>query len=257
MSANPTAGTLAVVGTLLREPELLLASDDEAHDDDQVRDRLALLAPRLLAITAAGAAIFGLVIGSYRGELQYFYAALKTPLLLLLPVLVGLPAIRAFHDACEVSVSWSRLALAALVSIGRTAVLAAACGPVLWLYLSLHPDYHRAVLATAACLCLVGWPGLWTLIKSLPSGGRHRALANFASVAVLGVLLAQSGWLLRPFVVRPQAEVTLLREVEANVFSSLASTGSSARGRYHGWEAEGAGLLGRRRGPAASEEAPR
>jgi hypothetical protein len=243
MHAQLDIDILKLTGVLLREPERLLGRD---RDDEQTTDNLALLAPRLLAITLLGAALFGMVIGSYRGEMQYLYAALKTPLLLLLPVLIGLPAIRAFHDACEIEVAWSRLALAALVSVARTAVLAAACAPVLWLYLSLHPDYHRAVLAMAASLALVGIPGLVTLIAALPRGGRQRPLASMASVAVLGILLAQSGWLLRPFVVRPRAEVTLLRSIEADVFSSLASTGSSARGRYHGWEAEGAGLLGRK-----------
>lgn len=238
------ASSLALVGVLLREPALLLG---EAQDDDQLRDRLALLAPRLLGITVVGAAIFGLVLGSYRGDLQYAYAAIKTPMLLLIPILIGLPAIRAFHDACEVSISWSRLALASLIAVARTAVLAAATGPILWLYLSMHPDYHRAILAMAGCLCLVGCPGLLTLLDSLPRGGRHRPLASFASIAVLGILLAQSGWLLRPFVVRPRAEISFLRSVEADVFSSLKSTGSSARGRYRGWEAEGAGLLGRER----------
>jgi hypothetical protein len=234
--------TLELTGLLLREPERLLGRE---RDDEQTADNLALLAPRLLAITLLGAALLGLVIGSYRGELQYLYAALKTPLLLLLPVLIGLPAIRAFHGACDVEVGWTRLALAALVSVARTAVLAAACAPVLWLYLSWNPDYHRAVLAMAGTLVLVGIPGLLTLIAALPEGGRQRPLANVASIAVLGVLLAQSGWLLRPFIVRPRAEITLLRSVEADVFSSLASTGSSARGRYRGWHAEGAGLLGR------------
>lgn len=241
---------LKLAGVLLREPERLIGRE---RDEEQTIDNLALLAPRLLAITLLGAALFGVVIGSYRGEMQYLYAALKTPLLLLIPVLIGLPAIRAFHDACEIEVAWSRLALAALVSVARTAVLATACAPVLWLYLSLHPDYHRAVLSMAACLALVGLPGLLTMIAALPEGGRQRPLASLASVAVLGILLAQSGWLLRPFVVRPRAEITLLRSVEADVFSSLASTGSSARGHYRGWEAEGAGLLGR---TAASEPEP-
>jgi len=234
--------TLAVVGVLLRQPEQLLTdAGDEAE-----RDRLALLAPQLLGITLIGAAIFGLVIGSYRGDLQYLYAALKTPALLLLPVLIGLPAIRAVHGACELEIPWSRMALAALIAVARTAVLAAACGPVLWLYLSIQPDYHRAILALAGCLLLVGGPGLWTLIRALPAGGRNRPLATFASLAVLGVLLAQSGWLLRPFVVRPRAEVSFLRPIEADVFSSLASTRRAANGDYRGWEARSGGLLGTR-----------
>lgn len=258
MSGATRTSSLALVGVLLREPALLLGEPStDPRADELLRDRLAVLAPRLLGITVVGAAIFGLVLGSYRGDLQYAYAAIKTPLLLLIPILIGLPAIRAFHDACEVSISWSRLGLAGLISVARTAVLAAACGPILWLYLSIHPDYHRAVLAMAGCLCLVGCPGLLTLLRSLPAGGRNRPLASFASVVVLGALLAQSGWLLRPFVVRPRAEISFLRDVEANVFSSLASTGSSARGQYRGWEAEGAGLLGRDRTPSSVEESDR
>lgn len=245
------ATTLTLLGVLLRQPEQLLASDDEAAE----RDRLALLTPKLLGITVMGAAIFGLVIGSYRGELQYLYAAIKTPALLLLPVLIGLPAIRAFFGACELEIAWSRLALAALIAVARTAVLAAACGPVLWLYLSLHPDYHRAILAMSACLIAVGGPGLWTLLRALPSGGRHRPLASFASLVVLGVLLAQSGWLLRPFVVRPTAEVSFLRPIEADVFSSLASTRRAAAGDYRGWEPGSDGLLrGRRATPSDVED---
>jgi hypothetical protein len=239
------ATTLSVVGVLLRQPEQLLAHDDDAAE----RDQLALLAPRLLGITVIAAAIFGLVIGSYRGELQYLYAALKTPALLLLPVLIGLPAIRAFHGACELEISWSRLALGTLIAVARTAVLGAACGPVLWLYLSLAPDYHRAILAMSACLIAVGAPGLWTLVRTLPPGGRHRPLASVASLVVLGVLLAQSGWLLRPFVVRPRAEVSFLRPIEADVFSSLASTRRAAKGDYRGWNAAPGGLLGSHRNP--------
>lgn len=248
MSGQATA--LTVVGVLLRQPEQLMASVDDGAE----RDRLALLAPKLLGITLIAAALFGLVIGSYRGELQYLYAAIKTPALLLLPVLVGLPAIRAFHGACELEISWSRLALAALIAVARTSVLAAACGPVLWLYLSLAPDYHRAILAMSTCLIAVGAPGLWTLIRALPEGGRQRPLASFASLVVLGVLLAQSGWLLRPFVVRPQAQVGFLRPIEADVFSSLASTQRAAKGDYRGWDARPGGLLGNQREVIEPEE---
>lgn len=235
------SGGVALVGVLLRQPEQLLGD----HGDASEGARLAQLAPSLLAIIAASAAVFGMVVGSYRGELQYVYAAIKTPALLLLPVLVGLPAVRAFHAACELEVGWSRLALAALIAVARTAVLAAATGPLLWLYLSLHPGYHQAILAMAACLIAVGLPGLMTLLRSLPEGGRHRPLASVASLCVLGLLLAQSGWLLRPFVVRPRAEVEFLRPIEADVFSSLASTRRAAQGDYRGWDARPAGLFGR------------
>lgn len=230
---------LALAGVLLREPQRLV--DD---DDLDTQAQLIELAPKLLALTLIGGAAFGMVVGSYRGSIQYLYAGLKAPLLLLLPMLLGLPALRAFLAACELRLSWSRLALASLLAVARTAVLAASTSPVLWLYLSMHPDYHRAVLAMAGTLVLVGMPGLWTLTSSLPAGGRNRPLAHAAALIVFGVLLAQTGWLLRPFVVRPRAEIALFRPIEANVFSSLRATQQSAQGRYGDWEARGGGLLG-------------
>jgi hypothetical protein len=238
--SNPSnASLLALTGVLLRDPQSLVVDDE--HD---TQTRLIALAPKLLALTLIGGAAFGMVVGSYRGSIQYLYAALKAPMLLLLPMLLGLPALRAFLAACELQLSWSRLALASLLAVARTAVLAAATSPVLWLYLSLHPDYHRAVLAMASALVLVGLPGLWTLTSSLPSGGRNRPLAHAAALLVFGVLLAQTGWLLRPFVVRPRAEIALFRPIEANVFSSLRATQSAAQGRHVDWEARGGGLFG-------------
>ncbi len=236
----PPRSMLALTGTLLRSPSALIPSPSQPS-----APALTALAPSLLGVTLLGAGVFGVVVGSYRGSIQYLYAALKTPLLFLIPVVIALPALRAFLAACELRIDWSRLALAALVASARTAVLAAAVSPVLWLFLSLHPNYHLAILAMAATLVLVGAPGMWTLTSCLPIGGRHRPLAHAATFALLGVLLAQTGWLLRPFVVRPRAEIAFLRPIEADVFSSLTHTGASVQGRYEGWEARGGGMLGR------------
>lgn len=240
---------LSLCGTLLRQPTTLIG-DDAAT----TRMQLSMLAPKLLAITLLGGGALGVVLGSYRGDAQLLYAALKTPALLLLPVLLGLPALRAFLAACEVALDGSRLALGALLAVARTALLGASTGPILWLYLSLTPDYHRAVLAMAGTLVLIGVPGLWTLLHTLPEGGEARPLAHAAALVVLGVLLAQSGWLLRPFIVRPRAEITFLRPIESNVFSSLAATRRSASGNYRDWDARGGGLLGSE--GQAAQEAP-
>ena len=225
-TSHDAPSLLSLCGALLRQPTALLG-DDAAT----TRARLTLLAPKLLAITLLGGGALGVVLGSYRGDAQLLYAGLKTPLLLLLPVLLGLPALRAFLAACEVTIEPARLALGALLSVARTALLGASTSPILWLYLSLAPDYHQAVLAMAGTLVLIGLPGLWTLLHTLPEGGEARPLAHAAALVVLGVLLAQSGWLLRPFIVRPRAEITFLRPIESNVFSSLVTTRRSARWR--------------------------
>ncbi len=246
MSIHPRRSILELTTTLLRDPQILIDEGEAAP-----RRALAELAPRLLAITCVGASLFGLVVGSYRGGVQHVYAAIKMPALLLLPVLVGLPAIRALHAACEVRCSRARLALAALAGMARTAVLAAACAPILWLLYSINLDYHRAILVMTACLLAVGLPGLTTLTRGLPRGGQQRWLASSGTVVLLGLLLAQSGWLLRPFVVRPRAETTFLRAIEADVFSSLNATYDSSKGRYRGWSARKQGFVGAAMKPEA------
>lgn len=210
--ADRTFWTLA--SRLLRDPERLV---DEAEDPAV----LAWVAPRLVAVTVASAAVLGAVVGSYRGGVQIPYAALKTPLLYGIPLVVGLPASRALFAAFGAEVSWGRLSVAGLAGVARASVLAAALGPALWLLWSLQPGYHLAVLLMALLLVVSGAPGLLTVARAVPAG-RARWLGGLASLAVLGLVTAQTGWLLRPFVARPTAEVTLFRPVEGDVFGSLA-----------------------------------
>jgi hypothetical protein len=229
-----------LVGLILRSPTSLVSEADP-------RRMLRTVAPPLIAIAISGMALFGLVVGSYRGGLQNLYAAIKLPLLLLVPTVIALPAVRALYAACDVEASHARLALAALVGMARTGVLAAACGPVLWLFYSVHIDYHLAILLMVGALIGVGLPGLSTIVRSLPAGGRHRGFAAVTSVVLLGLVGAQTGWLLRPFVARPRAEVAFVRPIESDVFSSLRTAFDSARGHYDGWDVGSNGFLARER----------
>lgn len=228
---------LALVARVLRDPASLLDGE------------LAELAPRLLAITLLGAAVFGGVAGSYRGGVQLVFAALKMPLLLLIPLVVGLPAVRGLFAGCGTEIRSDRLGMAGLVAAARTSILAAAASPLLWLLYSLGIDYHLAVLALAVALVAVGLPGWSTLRLVLPRSAQRRWLALTGSVAVLGLLAMQTGWVLRPFVARPTADVAFLRAVESDIFSGLSATGRSAVGDYSGWEAEEAGFVGKGMNP--------
>ena len=232
---NP--GILTITAQTLRNPRSLLDADDSS-------EQFAHLAPRLLAIAASGAVLFGMVVGSYRGGIQLLYAGVKMPLLLLLPVLVGLPAIHGLLVASELEIRWSRLALAALIGLARGAVLAAAASPVLWLMFSMPLDYHLTVLILAGALMALMIPGLSVLVQAIPGKGPRRLLASVVAIGVIGVVTMQTGWLLRPFVARPTVEVAFLRPVEEDVFSSLAATASAAAGVYQNWEAEPAGAVG-------------
>ena len=56
--------------------------------------------------------------------------------------------------------------------------------------------------------------------------------------------MAQSGWLLRPFVARPTVEVAFLRPVEEDIVSALVYTNLSAVDHYPGWDARSDGAIG-------------
>ncbi|MFZ5480869.1 MAG: hypothetical protein ACOZNI_29180 [Myxococcota bacterium] len=229
---------LALTARVLRDPAGLVAEHDTA-------DGLARVAPSLLVVAASGAAVFGAAVGSYRGGVQTLYAALKMPVLLVLPPLLVLPALAAAWRACDVETSRRRLALAALAGMARTGVLAAAMAPALWLPYSVRVDYHLAVVLMAGALAFVGLPGLVTIARTAV-GGQHRFLATAGCLFLLGLVTAQTGWLLRPFVARPRADVALFRPIESDVISSISATASAATGDYREWEPEEAGFLGRR-----------
>jgi hypothetical protein len=227
----------SLTAQLLRDPEQLV--DDAA--DPAV---LAWTVPRLVAVTAVSAAVFGVVVGSYRGGVQVPYAALKAPLLFGIPLVVGLPASRALFEAFGAEVPWARLSVAGLAGAARTAVLAAALGPALWLVYSLQPGYHLAVSLMAGLLLVAGAPGLLTVARAVPAG-RARWLGGAASLVVLGLVTAQTGWLLRPFVARPTAEVTLFRPVEGDVFGSLARVPLASVDVYLPYHVDRKRVLGR------------
>ncbi|MGH1344630.1 MAG: hypothetical protein ACRBN8_23930 [Nannocystales bacterium] len=199
--------------------------------------------PVLLAITVASAAVFGGVVGTYRGGVQLLYAALKLPLLWVVPVLVTLPAVRALYRVCGVVVSYAQASLAVLIGCARSALLLAVASPALWLMFSVEVDYHWAVLVLCGSLLGSGVVGLATLARVLPGSGPGKMVGSALAALAVGVVVAQSGWILRPFVARPRADVAFLRPIESDVFSSTLASWRSARGNYEGWDARPEGLL--------------
>lgn len=228
---------LATWTRLLRDPQGLV-------DDVAGPGGLPAHAPALLGATVLGGALLGGIVGSHHGGTQTLYAAVKTPILLVLPPMLALPAVEAAWSLVGTPVRSVHLRAAALVGMARMAVLAAALGPLVWLWSSGGIDYHLAVLGFAGTLMLAGIPGILTVLRALPEPAELRRFAVVGSLAVLGGVFAQTGWLLRPFVARPAAEATFLRPVEADVWSSLGATRRSARGDYYGgWDSSSRGFL--------------
>ncbi|MFN7143973.1 MAG: hypothetical protein ACK4YP_09370, partial [Myxococcota bacterium] len=102
-----------------------------------------------------------------------------------------------------------------------------------------------SVLLFAGMLVLAGLPGLAAIARAIPAGGHRRWTAAGGSLLLVGLILAQTGWLLRPFVARPTTAVALFRPVEGDIVSGLGTTAASSVGFYRGWDAERGGLLSR------------
>lgn len=201
----------------LRDPRGVVDEHETAAD-------LGRLAGPCLAVAGVGLAVLGAVAGSMRGDLQVAFAALKLPVLFLLPLLVALPAVHAILGACGVRVSWTRLGAAGLVAMARSGVIAIGVSPILWLLLSFGPSYRLAVLLFCATVALVGLPGPVTIARIVPGKGLMRWAAALATGAVITVAMAQSGWMLRPFVSAPDQELVFLRPVEDDVVHGLSTT---------------------------------
>ncbi len=177
----------------------------------------------LLVLLLLGAGLFGTVVGSYDGGWQLLYAGIKLPAVLLLAAVVSLPALRVLHAREGRSVTTWRAGLAALVGCARVALLSTALAPVFWLIYSLDPPYVLSILMLVCGLSLVGLPGLITVARALSPGGRMRFGPTLATIALLGLVMAQSGWILRPFVVTPGAQLTVLCPRNGDVVTGLTN----------------------------------
>jgi len=194
--------------SFLAHPRTLL----DACEDPREAGRVI---PLLVGAVVVGGALFGFSVGAFHGGWQALYAAAKMPLVLAAPLLVTLPALRVLHG----DVSLQRAGLAALLCTARVAVLAAALAPVMWLICSLDPPYAVAVLGMVAALVLIGLPNLVALARLLSP--EVRVVPMLATVMLVGVVLAQTGWLLRPFVVTPGAAVTFLCPLRGDILDGL------------------------------------
>jgi hypothetical protein len=203
-----------MVSKVLRAPVELVAETPE---------ELAERGPALVAVGAAGLAVYGAAVGWYHGGLMVPLAALKLPVAFLVALGVCLPSLKVLMDPEGGRVSWLRAASAGLVGVAQAGLLAAAVAPVLWLFLSVEPDYYSAVQGVALLLGLAGLPGLWTALR-IARPDRILPLQTAAGALVLGLVVAQSAWLFRPFVLEPSQPVQLLRPLQDDVFDGLDRT---------------------------------
>ncbi len=223
MSATVTNSGLLTL--LLRAPAQVAR---QCRQDSDIRS----LAAVSLAAIAVGGAAFGGVVGSFRGGTQIAFAAVKIPLAMLLALAVCVPSFHAL--AAVLGRPWPlRTVLAlTLTSAARGSLALLAFAPAVWLAYDLGLDYHPAALLAAAAYGLAGLAAFGILLRGL-GDGKGRAATVLAFGLVFFSVAAQTGWILRPYLVRPQTKDTpFLRAREGSVVDALWTASHSSFGIY-------------------------
>lgn len=223
MSASTTA-TVAP-GAPRSAFDVLLRDPDEACRRCLTgRDVVPLARIALLSVLAGGA-MFGAVLGSYRGELQVPFAAVKMPLVLLATLVVTAPALWALGASSGRTWTMRAAASLVLVAAGRAALVLVALAPLLWLAIDLGAGYHFSSFLAAIVFGLGGLCALSTLVGGL--GGASRLGSALLAACVFVAALSQAGWVLRPWLGRPSVPVAFFRTEPGH--GALGSVVESAR----------------------------
>lgn len=215
----------SVLTRLMRDPATVARHCLEERDVK----RSALVAISALVF---GAAVFGATLGSFRGGVQIVFAALKLPLVLLASLVLCVPALYA--TGALLGRAWPLRVVVAftLAAAGRAGLLLFAASPLLWLAFDCGLPYHLSILVTSFAYGLSGVAALGVILRAI-GRGRGRALAGAISISIFLAANAQTGWLLRPFLLRPRASsVPFARSLEGSFTDAIYLSGRSALGIY-------------------------
>ncbi len=181
----------------------------------------------MLATIAVAMAVVGAALGSYRGGIQIAYAAIKLPMVLIGTAVLSAPALTAIGTALgrpsRLSVDFALV----ITALAFGALLLVSCTPLILVGRALAVPYHRFILAVVAIFAIAAIASLRMIVRA---SGPTAAVAGFA--VVFALVCGQLAWALRPYLVRPRAEVEFLRPVEGSLVDSITQAFDSARGVY-------------------------
>lgn len=223
----------AVLNRLLRSPEEIAAA---CREDREVRE----IAATSLVALAVGSAVFGGVIGSFRGGLQIAYAAVKVPLAMMATLALCVPAFHAIAAGLGRAFPIRTIVALALAAAGRASLVLLAIAPLLWLSFDRGLGYHSAALVSALAYAAAGAAAFSVLVRGLGEGN-NRMLTAIAFAAVFFAVGGQTSWILRPYLIRPRTwaaasqhvqKIPFLRAYEGSFADSIYLSSRSARGVY-------------------------
>lgn len=190
------------------------------------------LVPLIGCVIAFGA-LYGAAMGLYRAfnglvdwETQVAYAAIKTPLLLIVAFLVALPSCFVLGALLGLRDDFGQAVRALIASQAALAIVLASLAPLTLLFYASSSDYRQALVLNGAMFAIASLVGQgllrWHFRPLIARNSRHRQLLIAWGVVYVFVAV-QLAWLLRPFVGSRGMEVTFFRaEAWDNAYVQVA-----------------------------------
>src|SRR5262249_40942619 len=119
--------------------------------DDLLRGRPNVSLWRAIVIAVAGGLLYGAVMGSYAGlrdawPWQVVYAAVKVPLLLLVPFGLTLPSFFVLNTLLGLRADFAVVFRSLVIAQAGVAIVLVALGPYTALWYLTSGEYHESIL---------------------------------------------------------------------------------------------------------------
>ena len=197
---------------------------------------------------------------AYMGWLQMMAAAVKVPALFFLTLMVTLPSLYVFNALVGSRLAFGAVVRLLIAALGVMLALQASFGTIVVFFSVSTTSYPFMVLLNVVLFAVSGFLGLGFLLQTLhrlslvraiaeptpsaapltPTGSEadlppgalehvesrpDRSVKNVFRiwVIVFGLVGAQMGWVLRPFVGHPKADFTFFRERKENFFQAVVT----------------------------------
>jgi len=177
--------------------------------------------------------VFSLIHGAESSEysralLQTFASMTKVPMLYCLTLLVTFPSLYVFNALVGSRLKVTPVFKLLVASLAVNLAVLVSLGPILAFFSASTPNYCFIVLLNVGIFTIAGILGLMFLVQAL-----NRLAASTAQqisqtkkvfacwVMVFGLVGAQMGWVLRPFIGSPELPFQFFRARESNFFEAV------------------------------------
>lgn len=197
------------------------------YPDELLRGRLWWVAGgdtrTRLAQAAALVVVFGMIYGGVMGGfgltggkwLQVVFAAVKVPILLLATGLLSLPSFFVLNTLMGLRSDFAQAVRALIATQAGLTIILASLAPLTGVWYASFAGYESAIVFNAIMFGVAS-VSAQVLLKRfyrplIDRDARHRLMLR-AWIVIYAFVGIQMGWVLRPFIGKPDAPVTFFRE---------------------------------------------